>query len=71
MQKYLIIGYIKIMVKYLITKEVYDALLPIYGLSGTHKRCLYRKSDIVGNDAHYFIGELRDYKDAKLRCKYL
>lgn len=54
-----------------ITKKQYDALLPIYGLAGTHNHCLIERKNISGESVYYFMGSKEEFRDAMNRCKYL
>lgn len=54
-----------------ITKKQYDALLPIYGLAGTHNHCLIERRNILGVPVYYFMGSKEEFRDAMNRCKYL
>lgn len=58
---------------YQISKQVYNYLLPIYGLSAEGKlmgkMSTMRQTD--GSDRYLFFGSYEDFKDAMIRCKYM
>lgn len=54
------------MQRYKLTKKQYNYLLPVKAIS--NKFLVVRDA---GEDKHYFIGTLSEYKDLLNRCKYL
>lgn len=54
-----------------ITKEMYDYLLPVYGLANSDNGFSTGTKLFNKADKYYFIGTDAEYKEALERCKYL
>jgi len=53
---------------YEVSKQIYDYLLPIYGLSANGNLCgkLHNRNNI-----YFFVGSYDEFKEAMNRCKYI
>lgn len=54
-----------------ITKQMYDYLLPVYGLANSDNGFTTGTKLLSKSDKYYFIGTDAEYKEALEKCKYL